>query len=246
MRDSEIKNTVNHEGSISMSREKVTAEERIKAAKACAEGRMSQAEAAKRLGVTEAVVQGWVIRYKASGVMAFRKQEQNTVYSEELKAAAVKEYLSGTGSQTGVAAKYGLRSKTQLQDWIKVYNSGRDLGRKMSGGSRMKQGRETTQEEKLAIVKDCLENGSNYGETAIKYSVSYQQVYTWVKKFRKLGEAGLEDRRGKRIAAQAPRTELEEARIKIAQLEHELYMAKMERDLLKKLDELERRDAFHK
>ena len=110
----------------------------------------------------------------------------------------------------------------------------------------MKQGRDTTQEEKLAIVKDCLEHGSNYGETAIKYSVSYQQVYTWVKKFRKLGEAGLEDRRGKRIAAQEPRTELERAQIEIAQLKHELYMAKMERDLLKKLDELERRDAFRK
>ena len=110
----------------------------------------------------------------------------------------------------------------------------------------MKQGRETTQEERIAIVKDCLENGSNYGKTAIKYNVSYQQVYTWVKKFRELGEAGLEDRRGKRTADQDPRTELEELKIKMAQLEHELYMTKMERDLLKKLDELERRDVFRK
>ena len=110
----------------------------------------------------------------------------------------------------------------------------------------MKQGRETTQEERIAIAKDCLESGSNYGETAIKYNVSYQQVYTWVKKFRELGEAGLEDRRGKRVAEQDPRTELEELKIKMAQLEHELYMTKMERDLLKKLDELERRDAFRK
>ena len=35
-------------------------------------------------------------------------------------------------------------------------------------------------------------------------------------------------------------------KIRIAQLEHELYMTKMERDLLKKLDELERRNAFLK
>ena len=110
----------------------------------------------------------------------------------------------------------------------------------------MKQGRETTQEERIAIAKDCLENGSNYGETAIKYNVSYQQVYTWVKKFRELGEAGLEDRRGKRVSAQEPRTELEQAKIEIAELKHKLYMAEMERDLLKKLDELERRDAFHR
>ncbi len=110
----------------------------------------------------------------------------------------------------------------------------------------MKQGRETTQEERIAIAKDCLENGSNYGETAIKHKVSYQQVYTWVKKFKELGEAGLEDRRGKRIEDQNPRTELEELKLKMAQLEHELYMTRMERDLLKKLDGLERRDAFHK
>ena len=48
----------------------------------------------------------------------------------------------------------------------------------------MKQGRETTQEERIAIAKECIERGNNYGEIAIKYSVSYQQVYTWVKKFK--------------------------------------------------------------
>ena len=229
-----------------MSKEKVTVEERIEAAKACAEGRISQCEAARRLGINESTVREWTTRYKVQGVLAFQRQEHNTVYSEELKAAAVKEYLSGSNSQKEISAKYGLRSTCQLRDWIKVYNSGRDFGRKMSGGSRMKQGRETTQEERIAIVKDCLENGSNFGETAIKYNVSYQQAYTWVKKYKQLGEAGLEDRRGKRIAEQEPRTELEAARIEIEQLKHKLYLAEMERDLLKKLDELERRDAFRK
>ena len=229
-----------------MPREKVTAEERIEAAKACVEGRMSQAEAARKLGVGESRIREWVVRYKAGGALAFKEEEHNTVYTEELKAAAVREYLDGKGSLNEIAAKYGLRSSRQLYDWIKVYNSGRDFSHKMSGGSRMKQGRETTQEERIAIAKDCIENGSNYGETAIKYKVSYQQVYTWVKKFTELGESGLEDRRGQKTAAQEPRTELEELKIKMAQLEHELYMTRMERDLLKKLDELERRDAFRK
>lgn len=110
----------------------------------------------------------------------------------------------------------------------------------------MKHGRKTTQEERIAIVRYCLENDSNFGETAIKYKVTYQQVYSWVKRFKELGEAGLEDRRGKRVAAQEPRTEMEELKVKMAQLEHELYMTKMERDLLKKLEEIERRDAFRK
>ena len=229
-----------------MSREKVTVEERIEAGRTCAEGRMSQSEAARRLGVDESAVRDWVARYKAGGELAFKEQEHNSIYTEEKKTAAVREYLEGKGSLRGISVKYGLRSTKQLRSWIKVYNSGRDFKRKMSGGSRMKEGRETTQEERIAIAKDCLENGSNYGEMAIKYKVSYQQVYTWVKKFKELGEAGLEDRRGKKTAAQEPRTELEEMKIRMAQLEHENYMLRMERDLLKKLDELERRDAFRK
>lgn len=110
----------------------------------------------------------------------------------------------------------------------------------------MKTGSKVNQEERIQITKDCLENGSNYGETAQKYNVSYQQVYTWVKKFKAQGEAGLEGRRGKRTAEQTARTPEEELKIRVAQLEHELYMTKMERDLLKKLEEKERRDAFHK
>lgn len=229
-----------------MPREKVTIEERIMAAKECANGCQSQSEAARRLGVNESTVRGWVQRYKANGASAFRVREHNTVYSEELKLKAVEEYLARAGSLREIAAKYGLRSKSQLHCWIKRYNSGKDFGRKMSGGSHMKQGRETTQEERVAIVKDCLGNGCNYGEMAIKHNVSYQQVYTWVKKFKEQGEAGLEDRRGKRVPAQTARTPEEEMRIRIAQLEHENYMLRMERDLLKKLDELERRDAYHK
>jgi transposase-like protein len=229
-----------------MHRRKVTVTEQIEAAKICIEGKMSQPEVAERLGVSDTTVIRWVRRYKAGGVLAFKELERNTVYSAEIKQEAVTEYLSGKGSLRDIAAKYGLRSETQLSDWIKVYNSGKDFGHKMSGGSRMSTSRNTTHEERIAITKDCLENGSNYGETAIKYNVSYQQVYTWVKKFSDLGEAGLEDRRGKRTAEQEPRTKVEELKIKMAKLEHENYMLRMERDLLKKVEEYERRDAFHK
>ena len=110
----------------------------------------------------------------------------------------------------------------------------------------MKQGRDTTKEERLEIVKDCLASGKNYGEMAQKYQVSYQQVRTWTLRFEEMGEVGLEDRRGKRKKDQTPRTELEAAQSEIERLKHQLYMVEMERDLLKKLDEIERRDASHK
>ena len=73
-----------------------------------------------------------------------------------------------------------------------------------------------------------------------------QQVRSWTQKFEELGEAGLEDRRGKRKKDQEPRTELEAAQIEIERLKHQLYLAEMENRLLKKLDEIVRRDATDK
>ena len=58
----------------------------------------------------------------------------------------------------------------------------------------MKQGRNTTKEERLEIVKDCLASEKNYGETALRYKVSYQQVRTWTLPFEELGEANLRSR----------------------------------------------------
>ena len=110
----------------------------------------------------------------------------------------------------------------------------------------MKQGRITTQEERVQIVKECIASGKNYGELALKYNVSYQQIRTWTLHFEEMGEAGLQDRRGRRKKDQTPRTELEQAQIEIEQLKHKLYLSEMENTLLKKLDEVERRDAYHK
>ena len=110
----------------------------------------------------------------------------------------------------------------------------------------MKTSRETTYEERVKIVRDCLANGKNYGEIAVKYNVSYQQVYGWVKRYTELGETGLEDRRGRRKVSQTPRSEIEKLQIENERLKHELYMMKMERDLLKKVSELERKDLYRK
>ena len=229
-----------------MLRKKTPVEDRLMAAKNCTDGVISQTEAARRLGVDESTVREWVIRYKEKGDQAFEAEGSLRVYSRETKIQAVKEYLSGSRSLAAVAAKYGLRSKKQLREWIKVYNNGGDFSQRTTGGIRMKTGRKTTQEERIGIAKECLENECNYEEMVQKYNVSYQQVYSWTRKFKEFGEAGLEDRRGKRTEDQEARTTEEELKIRIAKLEHELYMTKLERDLLKKLDELERRDAFLK
>ena len=227
-------------------KQKATADEKMRIAKLCLSGKLSQHEAAKQVGVSKTTVQSWIAKYEFQGELGFNSPDKNLIYPIELKQAAVDEYLKGGGSIRSISAKYGLRSKTQLERWVWMYNNGKDFSRKMSGGSRMTTSRKTTKDERSQIVKDCIANGSNYGETAIKYNVSYQQVYSWVKRFKELGEAGLEDRRGRRKVDQEPRSEVEELKIKMAQLEHELYMTKMERDLLKKVKELERKDLYRK
>jgi len=225
-----------------------SAEEKIALVRRCLKGELGIREAGRLAGVASSTIAKWLIRYKAEGVDAFLPREKNRVYSPDWKAAAVCAYLNGEGSYVEIMGKYKLRSASQLETWIKVYTAHGDLNsvKQSGGGSYMKQGRETTQEERIQIAKNCIASGRNYGEMALKYQVSYQQARTWTLRFERLGAAGLEDRRGKRKKDQTPRTELELAQVEIEKLKHENYMLTMERDLLKKLDEVERRDASHK
>lgn len=108
----------------------------------------------------------------------------------------------------------------------------------------MRKARQTTTEERLQLVQDCLVNDRNYGAMALKYHCSYQQVRNWVKRYEAMGSAGLEDRRGRRAGTQPSRTPEEEMRDKIAELERRNHELQMENDLLKKVRELEMKDRY--
>ena len=228
-------------------KQKVAVEEKIRIIRKCLREEISISEGAREAGVDYENIKSWIRIYETEGIEGFI-WKKNRHYSPEEKEAAVIDYLRGGGSMQTICKKHKIRTTSILRDWIKVYNAHGDLNsvKHSGGGSYMKQGRDTTKEERLEIVKDCLASDKNYGAMALKYKVSYQQVRTWTLHFVELGEAGLEDRRGKRKKDQTARTELEAAQIEIERLKHQLYLAEMERDLLKKLDEIERRDASHK
>ena len=103
----------------------------------------------------------------------------------------------------------------------------------------MTKGRKTTYEERIDIVKYCIENQNNYAQTAEYFQVSYQQVYSWVTKYEKGGVKSLQDRRGKRKSVEEM-SELEKLRAENKLLQAENKRKQMELDLLKKLEELER------
>ena len=229
-------------------KQKIAPEEKVRLVQKCINGEISRTEGRRMAGVEKSTFLSWIKRYESEGAAGFETGEKNRVYDEKLKRRAVEEYLAGVLGQRDICKKYKIRARSRLQAWVKVYNAHEDFNsrKRSGGGSYMKQARSTTQEERLQIVKDCLESGKNYGEMALKYNVSYQQVRTWTLKFEELGETGLEDRRGKRKKDQEPRTELEAAQIEIERLRHQLYLAEMENRLLKKLDEIVRRDASDK
>ena len=150
-------------------KQKVSAEEKVKVIEDYINNRISLSEAARRGGVARDTISQWARNYEADGMTAFMTC-RNRVYSPELKRQAVEDYLSGMGSQAELSKKYGLRDRRQLRNWLKVYNAHGDFNsRKNSGGgSCMKQGRDTTREERIQIVKDCLASGKDYGEMALK------------------------------------------------------------------------------
>ena len=226
-------------------RGKISAAIKQKAVMEIESGRLSQSEVARRLCVDGETVRSWLTAYRSEGNAGLECGSKNRIYSVQTKQQAVETYLTGQYSLQKICEIFKIRDKRQLRDWLKVYNSGREF-KQMSGGSRMKSTHKATKEERIQIAKECLASGNNYGEIAKKYGVSYQQARTWTLKYKELGEAGLEDRRGKRKYEQEPRTELEQAQIRIAQLEHQLRMAEMENHLLKKLKEIERRETLGK
>lgn len=156
-----------------------------------------------------------------------------------MKYQAVADYLSDAGSLRAICKKYKIGNKKRLQDWIKLYNSHKEL-KCYTGGNRMTKGRDTTYEERIAFVKECIENGYNYTEISEKYKVGYQQIYTWVQKYKKDGEDALKDRRGRHKKDYKPQTEEERLKLEVATLKRQLYLSQMEIDVLKKLQELER------
>lgn len=166
-------------------------------------------------------------------------RRKNKKYSKELKLEAVQAYLRGEGSLRQVCRQFEIRDKKQLRNWIMWYNSHKEFKERREAGTEiyMTKGRKTTQEERGEIVAFCIEHGKDYPLTIQTYGVSYQQIYTWVRKYEEKGIDGLRDGRGRTKPANEMSTE-ERLRMENKILKAQLKEAEMENKLLKKLREL--------
>jgi len=217
-------------------------EEKIRAVTEYLEGRTSQQEQAKKLGVKVSSFQEMVAKYETFGEDGLLKRKKNNRYTAETKRLAVEAYLKGEGSQTEICKRYKIRSKVILRKWIKVYNGHKELRPSRGRGSDiyMTKGKSTTYEERLEIVSYCIEHGNDYTAAIEKYGVSYQQIYSWVRKYNEKGAEGLVDKRGKR-KPESEMTELERLRAENKLLTARNKRLEKECAVLKKLEEIERR-----
>ena len=216
-------------------------DEIIKAVERYKNGETSQGAEAKRLGVSQQTFQDWIRKHETFGIDGFEHTGHRN-YPRELKKSAVNAYLSGEGSQASICKKYGISSRTQLQNWIKMYNGHKELRPSGGRGSDiyMTKGKATTYEERLEIVSYCIEHGNDYTATIEKYGVSYQQIYSWVRKYNEKGAEGLVDKRGKR-KPESEMTEVEKLRAENRLLEARNKRLETENAVLKKLEEIEGR-----
>lgn len=169
-----------------------------------------------------------------------RKSHKNKKYSKELKQNAIQEYLAGKGSLRAICRKYEVLDTRQLRDWIKCYNGHKEIKERSAstGEIYMTKGRKTTKEERAEMVAFCIAHSKDYGLTVQTYQVSYQQIYSWVKKYEQNGAEGLVDRRGK-AKPESKLTEADRLRMENKILVGKLKDREMEIALLKKLRELE-------
>lgn len=220
---------------------KFSAEEKLKIIEQYLNGKKSAIQLSRIHDLAINTIYEWLTIYRYQGIQGLKPAKRNQSYSKELKLQVVQDYLSRKGSSRELAAKYGLRSSSQLKQWVLKYNGHIELkdydpkSEVYMATSR----RKTTQKERREIVDWCLNHDKNYKLAAEKFHCSYAQVYNWVRKFIDQGTDGLTDRRG-RHKTESELTELEKANRKIKELEHKLKMAEMENEFSKKLQKLER------
>lgn len=218
-----------------------TVAEKVRAVSEYLSGELCPSEITRIYGASDSALRDWARLYKSRGVEGLTPTNKTRKYTPEVKALAVKDYLDGAGSLREICTKYDITDRKMLRQWIKWYNGHGDFKQPNSGGAvYMSKGRNTTLEDRIEIVSHCLSNNLDYGKTIEKYGVSYQQVYGWVRKYESEGADGLVDRRGRRKDA-TTMTELEKLRAQLKLKEAENLRLQMENDLLKKLEEVERR-----
>ncbi|MBU8914926.1 helix-turn-helix domain-containing protein [Bacillus sp. FJAT-29953] len=220
-------------------RSKYSSEEKYQILMKYVDGEMSSSSLIKEYKISLFTLQSWKDKYELYGIDGLKESHGWKEYSDELRQSAIQDYLSGNYSKLEICRKYKV-SRGALNVWIKNYNNHKETRQTHRRKSLMSQSRKLTFEEKVEAVHLCVKNGHDYSAVMDKYQISYQQIYSWTKKYEAGGPESLRDRRGRK-KPEEELSEQEKLRIKLKELEAKNYRLEAENALLKKLEEIERR-----
>lgn len=195
----------------------------------------------RKYGIEHSQVSRWVKSFRLQGIDGLRHRLMRK-YPSELKSKIVLEYLEGHTSYPQLCDKYNIPNVSTIYQWIHRYTSGKQLTTRSV--KPVKNGRKTTQLERVEIVQWIIANDMDYTRAMSKYDVSYGQVYSWTRKFKQGGPEALVDRRGKGKTMDQL-TDDEKRDLEVKRLKARIEHLSTENAVLKKLQELERLDAAH-
>lgn len=170
-------------------------------------------------------------------------------YSYDFKKQIVDEYLNGEGGYGTLAKKYGFKNHSQIEKWIKSYNS---LGEE--GLRRSRKQTNYSFKYKLSVVESYLTSEISYQELAIQEGISNPAMITnWVNRFRAAGPDALRSRKkGRKKTMDTQKKESTSPSVEerivdtsaehVKELEDELLKLRIENAILKELRRLRLED----
>lgn len=219
-----------------------TPEEKYKSVKRVLNGEISCNAEKNNLNISFGTLSSWIKKYELDGYDGLIESKTWKYYSEELKRSAVQSVLSGHCSWNKAREIYNISSNSVLKKWIDKYTGNNKIKSTSKGNNNVMTtpGRKTTFKERIEIVQFTLAHGKDYLKAIEKYQISYQQIYSWVKKYEVSGPEALQDKRG-RIKLIEELTEVEKLNLRIKELEAKNQQLEMEVTVQKKLKEIQDR-----
>lgn len=207
------------------------------------DGRRSVNSIAKKHSLSWEAINDWIRKYNDGGLEELKESKTWKRYDNTLKQEAVLAVINKKMSIFKATMFFQISSISVLRGWISRYTSGETLKSTSKGSvpKTMTKGRKTTYQERIEIAQYTIANELNYAQAIEKYDVSYQQVYSWVKKYQQHGEEALKDNRGRNRSNEFL-TEEERLKLRVKELEARNRHLEMENDLAKKLQEIQRRN----
>ena len=215
---------------------RLTYEEKLLACQLYEQGKGSYESIANQFRTSTSGFKKLYFKYKHFGNESLKLQRNNKSYTKEFKETVISAYKNGEGSYNELATIFGISNAPLITRWVLGYNNIKTT-HSGSGGVNI-MARKTTLEERIKIVEYLIKHELDYHGTAVKFNVSYQQIYTWYKKYQALGVNGLNDNRGRKKQTEEL-SELEQLRRENERLKQALYLSEAAKEVFKKKRDLE-------